>query len=224
MKKIIKLFAFISFLLLIGYTLIPSAVVTAESINRINGTDTILYSDGNIILTLKEDSSVQKIVEEFNLVDGTHKSFILNKVNQSITISSDKGDAHYSKQELLAVGNSELGYGLRAANFAGAGSIGYNYNRGNYYLKITTGGTAREKNVRRNSRNAGYLDAFKHTVDDIKGKEWSIVGTLGVTAIGALVTGGIGAFSLLTTSSALIGIGNQIIKLTSRAQGYFWNV
>lgn len=78
--------------------------------------------------------------------------------------------------------------------------------------------------MRRTSSNAGYLDAFKDVVDDIKATEWSIVGSLGVTALGVLLSGGIGAFTLLTSSGALIATGNRLISLTNRAQGYFWNV
>ena len=225
MNKFSKLFVSVSVGVLLGQAVLPTTIVIAETINT-SVKDKVIYSDDSVVLRLKEDSSVQKIVEEVSKIDGTIRLLTLNKNDQKVTISSSEGEVSYTSQELTDIGNRELGrgYGFRSANYAGFGSIGYNYTWGNYYLKITSNGSVREKNVKRKYSNAGYLDAFKDAVDDIKGAEWGIVGSLGFTALGALLTGGIGALSLLTSSSALIAAGKRIIDLTDRAHGYFWNV
>lgn len=225
MNKFSKLFVSVSVGVLLGQAVLPTTTVMAETINT-SVKDKVIYSDDSIVLQLKEDSSVQKVVEEVSKIDGTIRSFTLNKNEQKITISSSEGEVSYTSQELIDIGSRELGrgYGFRTANYAGWGSIGYNYTWGNYYLKITSNGSAHEKNVTRNSSNAGYLDAFKDAVDDIKNTQWSIVASLGFTAAGALFTGGIGAFSLLTSSVSLIAEGKKIIALTDRAHRYFWNV
>lgn len=225
MNKFSKLFVSISVGVLLGQAVLPTTIVIAETINT-SVQDKVIYSDDSVVLKLKEDSSIQKIIEEVSKIDGTIRLFTLNKNEQKVTISSSEGEVSYTSQELTDIGNRELGrgYGFRASNYAGLGSIGYNYTWGNYYLKITSNGSAHEKNVKRNSSNAGYLDAFKDAVDDIKNTQWSIVGSLGFTAVGALFTGGIAAFSLLTSSASLIAEGKKIIDLTDRAHRYFWNV
>lgn len=225
MNKFSKLFVLISVGVLLGQAVLPTTIVIAETINT-SVQDKVIYSDDSVVLKLKEDSSIQKIIEEVSKIDGTIRLFTLNKNEQKVTISSSEGEVSYTSQELTDIGNRELGrgYGFRTSNYAGLGSIGYNYTWGNYYLKITSNGSAHEKNVKRNSSNAGYLDAFKDAVDDIKNTQWGIVGSLGFTAVGALFTGGIAAFSLLTSSASLIAEGKKIIDLTDRAHRYFWNV
>lgn len=133
----------------------------------------------------------------------------------------------YTEQELVSIGNQALGQhtGVRASGYVGLGTMGYDYQSASRnYLKISSQGKKYVKRVARTARNTVALDAFKDTIDDIRSKEWSIVTSVGMTALGALVSGGIGSFALLTSSASLIGIGNSIIKLTERAQRYFWNV
>lgn len=226
MNKIKKLIATLTACTLLGHYVAPTIVVVADEIETAQTGDVIIFSNDLTLLKLKEDSETQKVIEETDKSTGTIKLLTLNKINQSITITSEEDTVTYSQKDLETIGYSELGHGsrFRSSNFAGFGSIGYNYSGGNHYLKITNSGVIHEKNVRRSSSNAGYLDAFRDTVNDIKSTEWSIVGSLGITALGALLSGGIGALSLLTSSGSLIATGNRIIELTNRAQGYFWNV
>ena len=94
MNKFSKLFVSVSVGVLLGQAVLPTTTVMAETINT-SVKDKVIYSDDSIVLQLKEDSSVQKVVEEVSKIDGTIRSFTLNKNEQKIIALTDRAHRYF---------------------------------------------------------------------------------------------------------------------------------
>lgn len=202
---------------------LPSLHVHA---NELSSNEAIIYQELGVKINILTDDSEKRIVEEIETSTGEITIYTFNKLDNSLTIETNSGATVFSEQDLISVANNEFYTGtfFRASGYAGFWSIGYEDGHGSYFAKITSKGRVYTKRKNRRQVNIGYYNAFKSKVDTIRSLEHQFALKAGTAALGAILTGGVGALTALGLSASAVQTGQAILNNTSQAQAYYWKI
>lgn len=198
--------------LVIGVSCAPISVITTFANEISVNLQTEVISEDNVHKTIRTFSP------EFNeyVIYTYHKDTKILDINRGGVSSS---------YDIYAIGAEALSANvLRAANSSMFSPWSYSSSGNRYTLKvshISYGGNPVSKTVTRTSSNAGYIDNFMRDVDYIRNVEMDLLKTagweLGVTVIGALISGGVGAIGAITSIASVVSIANQLPPIYDRA-------
>lgn len=219
MSKVNKIIA----LLTVCCTMIQYASPTIQVYADVS-TEQVMMEDDNIkVLVLREDAEV-RVTQEVNKFTGDKVTYTFHKVTG--ILDTEKNG------ELSSVNVKQVGEALipnpfyRAANSSLASPWSYSSSGNRYTMQIVSNGNTISKTVTRTGSNAGYIDGFMYNIDTLRSKEWDLVGavgwSLGVTIIGALVTGGPGAVAAVGATTKMLSLANEINQIYAQARyNYF---